>query len=170
MSVGLMINERELINDRMIHSRAHCPSKFSGGSRLLSAGAGSHCCCRAAQDETLENLPGAEKRKGKREEKGREALSGLGQWRFRYTILETARQDPSLARFSPLRMTIEPVMPRSDFVFRPTNLPSSCLTLTEMLRLIVFNVVPHDRYGICKSNKPNLPKDHQQIRGTSAVR
>lgn len=36
MSVGLMINERELINDRMIHSGAHCPSKFSGGSRLLS--------------------------------------------------------------------------------------------------------------------------------------
>lgn len=36
MSVGLMINERELINDRMIHSKAHCPSKFSGGSRLLS--------------------------------------------------------------------------------------------------------------------------------------
>lgn len=45
--------------------------------------------------------------------------------------METAWQDPSLARFSPLRMTIELVLPRSDFVFRPANLPFSCWANTH---------------------------------------
>lgn len=62
-----MINEREFVNERMIHSRAHCPSKFSDGSGPLSAVSARIV---AAHDETLENLWW--RKKGKKEEGGKE--------------------------------------------------------------------------------------------------
>lgn len=107
-----MINERELVNERMIHSRAHCPSKFSDGSGLLSAV--SARIVVAAHDETLENLWWRKKEKkeeGTREKKREGRLvPGVGQWRYSlYTNLGNGGP-----RFSPRPTTME-LWTRADF-------------------------------------------------------
>lgn len=77
MSVGLMINERELINGRMIHSRAHCPSEFSGGSRLLSVVPVGIVAAPPRKMKRWKLLGGAG---GKRKEEGMKGDGGSSGW------------------------------------------------------------------------------------------
>lgn len=86
-------------------TRAHCPSKFSGGSRLLSA-VSVRIVAALPLDETVEKSPevlrkrkdGGENEEGRAEEKdeeeeeGKGVCSDVGTMRFRYTILETSAQ------------------------------------------------------------------------------
>lgn len=86
---GLMINEREFVNERMIHSRAHCPSKFSDGSALLSAVSARIVAAPPCTMKRSKIFGGGKKKKKREEksrkgmkEKGREARPGVGQWRY----------------------------------------------------------------------------------------
>lgn len=120
-----MINEREFVNERMIHSRAHCPSKFSDGSGPLSAVSARIVAAPPCTMKRSKIFGGGKKEKRKREEKSRRKkkregrlVPGWDNGDIRYTILETVARDSRDAA-NDNRAGREPI-----FVFLP-NLPST---------------------------------------------
>lgn len=149
----LMINEREFVNERMIHSRAHCPSKFSDGSSPLSAVSARIVAAPPCTMKRSKIFGGGKKEKRKREEKSRREkkregrlVPGWDNGDIRYTILETVARDSRDAA-NDNRAGREPI-----FVFLP-NLPSTLFhACQKSLSWTVFTI-SHQRRRLFFSSR-----------------